>query len=243
MGAGGALSGLRGAGANEMLRILIANSKGGCGKTMIATNLAAGYARAGHPTVLMDCDPQGSSQHWISQREHRPEHLLVQPLIPGEHHLSHIWTLRIPPRTRVLVVDAPAGIDSGQLGELIRRCDHLLVPVLPSRLDLAVTREFLDRLERLPDLRSGRLRVGLIANRLRMNTLSSRELLSGLGESRHRLVGIVRESQLFVQAAAIGYGLLEFQRPSYRDLLAGLRDVMDWLPPPEPDRPSMGSQQ
>lgn len=216
-----------------MLRVLVASSKGGCGKTMIATNLAAAYAHAGHYTVLMDCDPQGSSQRWMAQRATGCEHLQVQPLITGERQLGYLWTLRIPPRTRVLVVDAPAGIDGGQLGELARRCDHLLVPVLPSRLDIAATQDFLEKVERLPDVRSGRLRIGMVGNRLKANTLSSRELQTELGAGRYPLVGSLREAQMFVQAASIGRGLAEFNHPRCHELITAIKAIMAWLPAPE----------
>lgn len=216
--------------ADAMLRVLVANSKGGCGKTMLATNLAAAYAHAAAFTVLMDCDPQGSSQSWMAQRSSNFEHLQVQPLVPGERQLGQLWTLRIPPRTQVLVVDAPAGLDGGQLAELVRRCDHLLVPVLPSRLDLAATRDFLERVERLPDRRNGRLRVGLVGNRLKPNTIAARELSEGLRALPYPLVAELREAQAFVHAAAIGRGLAEFDAARCRDQVAGIRRILDWLP-------------
>lgn len=197
---------------------------------MIATNLAAAYASARRHTVLMDCDPQGSSQRWMAQRTASMEHLLVQPLIPGERQLGYLWTLRIPPRTEVLVVDAPAGIDGGQLGELVRRCDHLIVPVLPSSLDVAATQDFLERLERLPDVRSKRVRVGLIANRLKANTIAGRELLAELQRCRYPLIASLREAQAFVQAAARGRGLIEFDTAQCRELTDGIRTLLRWLP-------------
>lgn len=215
-----------------MLRVLVANSKGGCGKTLIATNLAAAYAAAGHETVLMDCDPQGSSQRWMAQRAQMPERLHVQPLLLGERQLGFLWTLRVPARARVLIVDAPAGVDGGQLAELARRCDHLLVPVLPSRLDLAATAEFLERLDRVPDVRSGRLRIGLVGNRLRANTLAARELREGLAAQRHPLVAELSDAQAFVHASAIGRGLVEFDTPRCRALCEGLRRIREWLPEP-----------
>lgn len=226
-----------------MLRVLVANTKGGCGKTMIATNLAAAYAHAGFPTVLMDCDPQASAQRWNARRAIGSANLQVQPLVAGEHQLGHLWSLRIPTRTRVLIVDAPAGLEASQLGELCRRCDHLLVPVLPSLLDLDVAVDFLERIARLPDLRSGRVRTGLIANRVRRNTRSSQELITRLSACEQPLIAIVPEAQAYVQAAAVGYGLAELSAARCRELASPIRAIMQWLPAPDRDSVSSSTGQ
>lgn len=217
-----------------MLRVLIANSKGGCGKTLVATNVAAAYAHAGHPTVLLDCDPQGSSQRWMAQRGNPLPTLQVQPMAMADHPVALLWSLRVPARTHVLVVDAPAGLDGSQMAELCRRCEHLLVPVVPSPLDLAASADFIERLGRLADVRSGRLRVGVIGNRIRAGTIASRELLAALQQWPHPLVAQVREAQAFIHAASIGRGLAEFDLPRARDLAAPFQAIRDWLPAAQP---------
>ncbi|MDZ3823792.1 MAG: ParA family protein [Pseudoxanthomonas sp.] len=224
-----------------MLRILVANAKGGCGKTMLATNLAAAYAHGGHATVLVDCDPLAASERWYARRVAGLPGLAVQPMLPTRFGAPALWSLCIPPRTQVLVIDAPAGCEGAQLGELLRRCDHLLVPCLPSALDLAVTLDYLDRLSRLHEMRHGGPRVGIVANRLRANTLGSRELAAQLASSPWPLVATVRDSQMFVQASAIGRGLLEFGTRRCQEHAEGIRQLMAWLPaPPAPAAPGAG---
>src|SRR5215472_5746575 len=110
-----------------MLRILVASSKGGCGKTTIATNLAAHYALAGKNTVLVDTDRQGSSQRWCEKRVG-----FGAPVLPVAGTKSG-WQARIPADAQRVVVDAPAGIRVGELGELLDDVHALLIPVLPSR--------------------------------------------------------------------------------------------------------------
>jgi chromosome partitioning protein len=217
-----------------MLRVLIANSKGGCGKTLVATNLAAAYAHAGHPTVLLDCDPQGSSQRWMAQRGRPLPALQVQPMAMADHRVALLWSLRVPARTQVLVVDAPAGLDGSQMAELARRCDHLLIPVVPSPLDLAASADFIERLGRLADVRSGRLQVGVIGNRIRAGTIASRELLAALQGWRQPLVAQIREAQAFIHAASIGRGVAEFDLPRAQELAAPFQAIRDWLPPAQP---------
>lgn len=215
-----------------MLRILVANAKGGCGKTLLATNLAAAYAHAGHATVLVDCDPLAASERWYARRAVALSGLSVQPMLPGRFGAPALWSLCIPPRTQVLVIDAPAGCEGAQLGELLRRCDHVLVPCLPSALDLSVTLDYLERLSRLQEMRHGGPRVGLVANRVRANTTGSRELSAQLAAAPWPLAATVRDSQMFVQASAIGRGLLEFGNRRCQEHGAGIHALIAWLPSP-----------
>lgn len=221
-----------------MLRILVANAKGGCGKTLLATNLAAAYAHAGHATVLVDCDPLAASERWYARRAAALPGLSVQPMLPSRFSAPALWSLCIPPRTQVLVIDSPAGCEGAQLGELLRRCDHVLVPCLPSALDLAVTLDYLDRLARLQEMRHGGPRVGIVANRLRANTTGSRELAAQLAAAPWPLVATVRDSQMYVQASAIGRGLLEFGNRRCQKHGAGIQALMAWLPAPPAAAPA-----
>src|SRR5580658_3097853 len=120
-----------------MLKILVASSKGGCGKTTIATNLAAHYAQDGKHTVVVDADRQGSSMRWAEKRAG-----FAAPVLPISG-LKHGWRDKIPPDTQRVIVDGPAGIRAGELAELLDDADALLIPVLPSRIDLEASEVFL----------------------------------------------------------------------------------------------------
>ena len=117
-------------------KVVILNPKGGCGKSTLATNLAALYARDKSTPAVMDYDPQGSAMAWL---ERRPEDL---PPIHGiaaykkTMQATRSWQLRVPVETETLLIDSPASIDHDDLRELTRDATSILVPVLPSSMDI-----------------------------------------------------------------------------------------------------------
>jgi len=159
-----------------MFRILVANRKGGCGKTTLTTTLAGCFARRGTCTTLVDCDPQGSSLAWCGLHARIWRRCTRSPATTPTHGLSAGWLLRIPANTEVLLIDTPAGLLAHEFERFARRADVLLIPVVPSPIDLRATLLFIDIVRRLQEFRSGRLRVALIANRLRERTLSAKQL-------------------------------------------------------------------
>src|SRR5690606_28121487 len=114
-----------------MRKIVVLNTKGGCGKSTIATNLAAWHAVSGFRTTLMDYDPQGSSMRWLSRRdETRPR---VNGVAAAERstRVTRSWQLRVPMQTECLIVDTPAGLEPQRLTEVTRNAHAVVVPVLP----------------------------------------------------------------------------------------------------------------
>ena len=121
---------------DNLNRIVILNPKGGCGKSTLATNLAACYAQRGPAPAIMDYDPQGSTMGWLDRR---PGEL---PAIHGiaaykrSMQATRSWQLRVPNDTVNLLVDSPASVDHDDLRELTRDSTSILVPVLPSSMDI-----------------------------------------------------------------------------------------------------------
>lgn len=207
-----------------MFRILIANSKGGCGKTTLTTTLAGYFARSGRRTTLIDCDPQGSSLAWCGQR---PEHLApVHALASNDpsYGLSSGWVLRIPANTEILLIDTPAGMRSHEFSQFARHADALVIPVIPSPIDLRATLVFIDMVRKLDEVRKGRLRVAMIANRLRERTVSARQLDSTLGRLTEAAMIRVRDSQAYVGLADRGQSVFD------NDSKAILAHREDWTP-------------
>ena len=187
-----------------MFRVLVANSKGGCGKTTLTTTLAGYFAHSGRATTLIDCDPQGSSSAWCAQRsEHLPPVHALASNDPS-YGLSSGWVLRIPAKTEVLLIDTPAGLRSHEFAQFARHADALVIPVIPSPIDLRATLVFIDMVRKLDEVRKGRLRVAMIANRLRANTISARQLDTTLERLTEAAMIRVRDSQVYVGLADRG---------------------------------------
>ncbi len=184
-----------------MFRILVANSKGGCGKTTIATQLAGALAVSGHRSHLADADRQRSSLAWLASRPPG-----VAPVMPLD------WTEEIgdPPKGKgFLVIDGAAGLRGQRSVELANLADLLVLPVLPSAFDEAATRRFLDRIEKLRRIASGRLPIAIVGNRIRAGTraaASFEQFVAGLGRP---IVARLRDSQLYADFAATGVSLFE----------------------------------
>ncbi|TDR45764.1 chromosome partitioning protein [Tahibacter aquaticus] len=212
-----------------MFRILVANSKGGCGKTTITSTLAGYFARAGRQTTLVDCDPQGSSLAWSQLRPaHRPPIRALASNDPA-HGLSPGWVLRLPADTQVLLIDTPAGLRAHEFVPFARHADVLLVPLVPSPLDLRATLGFLDIVRRLPEVRQGSLRVALIANRLRERAVATRELDATLGRLTQAALIRVRDSQTYVRLAGSGLSLFEDDSAAARSHRDDWNPLLSWL--------------
>ncbi|SMH52648.1 ParA family protein [Azospirillum agricola] len=199
-----------------MLTILVANIKGGCGKTTIATHLAAASAVAGLPTVLADVDRQRSSLGWL---ERRPE---KAPSLIGMDWAKEFDSA--PRGTKRLVIDAPAALKTKQIEDLVKMADVVVLPVLPGAFDEQATQRFLGKLEELKSIARHRKAVAVVGNRMRARTKAADRLDQFLGGIGHRVVTRLRDSQIYADAAATGLSL--FDMPGKR---AG-EHRGDWAP-------------
>lgn len=184
-----------------MLTILVANIKGGCGKTTIATHLAAAAAAAGHVTVLADVDRQRSSLGWLERRPAK-----APPLI-GLDWAKDFSDL--PRGTQRLVIDAPAALKTKQIEELVKMADLVVLPVLPGAFDEQATQRFLGKLEELKPIARHKKSVAVVGNRMRSRTKAADRLDQFLGGVGHRVVTRLRDSQIYADAAATGLSLFD----------------------------------
>ena len=188
---------------------LVINRKGGAGKTTVATNLASYFASNNVATAIMDYDPQGSSLHWLKSR---PPHL-------GKIHGSNaaperFGTLRgvamyVPPDTRQLIIDAPAGAVGVLLQEMLRRANSILIPVTPSPIDVHATADFIKDLLLSGIIRACNIRIAVVANRVRRSMPVYQPLERFLHALNLHLVGRLLDSDAFVKAAEGGIGIFE----------------------------------
>jgi chromosome partitioning protein len=207
-----------------MHSVLVASSKGGCGKSTIATQLAAWAAVSGRRAVLVDLDPQGSSMRWCERRA-----LSTAAPVLGLQGEDGRWQRRVPEDTEWLLFDAPAGSQPATLKAVIERVDALLVPVLPSAFDLEATAGFLDALSTHKRLADRSLSVGLVANRVRANTQASQRALAQLAQWPYPLRAELRDSQSYVLLAALGKGLFDYDNEAVRAQAEPWRPLLQWL--------------
>ena len=187
-----------------MLKVLVASSKGGAGKTTIATNLAAHYAVDGKNTVLVDADRQGSSQRWAEKRAHMPNAVL------GLAGLRRDWAKHIPEDAERVVIDSPAGIRSAEVGEFLDDIDALIVPILPSAIDLEAADPFLAELAKLPRIKRGNVPVALVANRLKPWTNASQQAIDTIKRFPFPIVAELRDTQGYVLSSELGKIIFDY---------------------------------
>lgn len=180
---------------------MVLNSKGGSGKSTIATNLASYYATQGHDVVLADLDAQGSSLAWL---EARPA---GRPPIRGMDASSK--GARLPRSADVAILDAPAAAHGGDLGALMRRADTFIVPVLASPMDMRAAAGFVAEMRRNKRIQSRQARYGVIANRAREYTNIFHELDEFLRQLRVPVLTQLRDSMNYIRAADRGLGIFE----------------------------------
>ncbi|MEE4662097.1 MAG: ParA family protein [Halieaceae bacterium] len=188
----------------------MANAKGGCGKTTLASNLAAWFACQGKSTALMDFDPQGSSAYWLKLR---PE---TAPAIVGiaayggvSGNETRNFRHRLPRDAERVVVDSPAGLSGTELYHRISDADLILVPILPSPIDIHSAANFIREIQLTGRLREQNKQLLVIANRVRRNTVMFGKLNAFLAELGLPRVTYTRDSQLYTRAAAQGLGIAD----------------------------------
>jgi chromosome partitioning protein len=182
--------------------ILVTNAKGGCGKSTLATNLAAYFASEGYETALADYDPQQSALAWL---EERPEEYAKITGIAG----FDAGLKSLPRNTEYLIIDAPARSHGKELTELVRRAESILVPVLPSPIDMKAAQGFVAELMNVHKVADKKARVAVVANRVRDNTLIFDELDEYLDKLKAPYLTALREAQNYIRAYQRGLGIHE----------------------------------
>ncbi len=186
-----------------MRTILVANLKGGCGKTTVATTLATALATNGETVAIADADRQKSSLNWGKRRPKNATPIAVLD-----------WTKSIE-RGEIgktfdaVVIDGPGGVNSDKAKTLIAGADTIVIPVLPSVLDLDSTRKFLKRIQSLKRVRKGKADIHLVANRVKIRSNAIRELEQAADEMGYPILARLTDRMIYNTLAGQGLGLFD----------------------------------
>ena len=178
--------------------IVVANPKGGVGKTTLSTNLAGYLASRGHAVMLGDVDRQQSSRTWLGLRPAGLPKIMTWDIAEGE-------VVRPPKGTTHIVLDTPAGLHGKRLDEVMKLADKVLIPLQPSIFDIHATHEFVTEL--LAHRRSDKVQIAVVGMRTREGTISTDQLRTFLQGVSVPLLGFLRDTQNYVHLAAHGLTL------------------------------------
>jgi chromosome partitioning protein len=217
----------------SLQRIIVTNPKGGCGKSTIATNIASHYARQGKNVRLFDHDAQGSSLAWVRRRDDEVREITgVDASKNSDHRLTKSWQLRVPPETDVAIIDSPAGTDITELAALFQQNDSVLIPVLPSPIDIHATAHFIKELLTTGGARKRMIRLAVIANRVRKNTHMYHALERFLFSLNIPFISSLRDTQIYAKAIEQGIGVQELPGSSNKVDREQWAPVFRWLETP-----------
>jgi chromosome partitioning protein len=215
-----------------MQRIVVLNPKGGSGKTTLAINLASYFATQQQTPVLMDFDPQGSSLRWVKKRQ------ATQPLIQAiaafekDARTTRSFQLRVPAGTSHVIIDTPAALDGPQMPDITRGADKIIVPVLPSDIDIHACSRCIRDLLLVAKIRREDDRLCVVANRVKRNTLIYQSLIRFLQTLGIPIMTTIRDSQNYVRAAELGIGIHEMKSYLVREDIEQWAPLIEWLAKP-----------
>lgn len=197
-----------------MKTFLVANPKGGSGKTTLATNLAGYFANRGRHVALSDLDRQASTLSWLERRSEKN--------VPFIHSLNARSGNLKSLSAQINIIDSPAGLRGDKLSVAVKAADWVIVPIQPSIFDANATKDFLAALQEEKAVRKERTFVAMVGMRVDGRTKAARQLEDYLAESGFPVVGFLRNAQAYVRAAEEGLSI--FDMPNSRVT----RDLQQW---------------
>lgn len=212
-----------------LLKVVVLNTKGGCGKTTLSTSLAAWYAVNGYNTAILDNDPQGSSLRWLANRGERKPAILGLSGTDKSGRVTKSFLMRVPPDVERLVVDTPAAIDSLRLQDALRGAHAVVIPVLPSDIDIHAASRCIAELLLSGRIENRQQRVAVVANRVKKQAKMYETLRRFLGSLEIPFVATFRDSQNYVHATEMGVGVHELKDRNVKEERHEWAPLLEWL--------------
>jgi chromosome partitioning protein len=214
---------------DKLNKIVILNPKGGCGKSTLVTNLAACYANRGTTPAVMDYDPQGSTMGWLERRSAELPAIHGIAAYKKTMQATRSWQLRVPNDTDTLLIDSPASLDHDDLRELTRDSTSILVPVLPSPMDIHAASRCIADLLLVAKVDRRDRKLAVVANRTRKNTKSFAKLMRFLDSLGIPIIAVLRDTQNYVRSAEQGLGVCELQPSRVKPDVEQIEKIVSWL--------------
>ncbi|ANF82629.1 chromosome partitioning protein ParA [Acinetobacter sp. NCu2D-2] len=204
-----------------MKTILVANQKGGCGKTLTAITLASALSVKGYRVALADADPQKSAAQWLKQR---PDSAAPIVHLDWRRHKS---IGDVPKDFDYLIIDAPGTYDENQMNALIAESDTILTPLQPSFFDIDATRRFLKKIKDIKKIRKAKVDLLLLANRTKANSAQHADIQQFFEKIEQQPVAWIAERTAYNRLAAQGLAIFDQSQKAYQELHAQWQPVLN----------------
>jgi len=201
---------------------MVLNAKGGCGKSTIATNLASYFAsEMGKKVVIADYDSQESSLAWLQARDEK--------WAPIEGIAAYKQPLRVAKDTDIVIMDVPARVHGKDLTQIMKKVETVIFPVLPSPVDMRAATNFMEEVMKNSRVIRKEVKIGVIANRVRENTLIYFELFNFIKQMKLPYITKLRDTQNYIRAEERGIGIFEMPRSQVHQDLKSWEPLTKWL--------------
>jgi len=203
-----------------MTVVVVANQKGGVGKSTLATNIAGYFASQRHAVMLGDADKQQSSLLWLGQRPPTARRI-------NTWDVSADMIAKPPKGSTHVVLDTPAGLHGWRFNDLMKIADKVIVPLQPSVFDIFATRTFLDQL--MQSKHYDKLKIALVGTRVDARTIAADKLQEFVDTLGLPVLAYLRETQNYIHLAAQGLTLFDVAPNRVEKDLAQWQPICKWL--------------
>lgn len=206
-----------------MKTILIANQKGGCGKTMTAITLSTALAQKGYKVALADADTQKSAMQWL---KHRPSNAATIQSLDWRHEKS---IGEAPKNLDYLIIDAPGALSGEHAEQLISESHAIVTPLQPSFFDIDSTRRFLKHLQDIKRIRKGKVKILLLANRVKTNSSGSKDIQEFFAKIEQEPVAWISERSAYATLAMQGLNIFDKTQKNFIQMQLQWQPVLNRL--------------